>query len=115
MTVGMILMYVGFGLMTGAAILLATANAKLHKKLDRLSAHNAEFICDNIDGQYSMMSKAEVEERKDGDVQYFAVFRRGLIKKVDVLRVRFNPNDPDDKEYRRIFAEERAEMLNEKP
>lgn len=32
-----------------------------------------------------------------------------------VMRLKYDENDPDDRDYKRIHAEEVAEMLNEKP
>lgn len=118
----MTLIYIGFGLMTVAAITALIINARqrrLIKKLLDVSSESSEFTADAVmfksAHDLSQLSKAEVEERTDGILPCFAVYRKGLGKKIDVLRIAYNPNDPDDKEYRRIFAQERADMLNEKP
>lgn len=62
----------------------------------------------------SLYSPAKVEERQ-ALVPYFAVYREGVTDKVDIARYHYNPEDPDDREYKRIHAEEVAEKLSEKP
>lgn len=46
---------------------------------------------------------------------YFVVGREGRHGLTIISAIEYNPNDPDDKEYKRIHAEEIAEILNEKP
>lgn len=118
----MTLIYIGFGLMAVGAITALIINARqrrLIKKLIDASKGLSEIAADAVmfrtAHDLSQLSKAEVEERTDGILPYFAVYRKGLGEKIDVLRIAYNPNDPDDKEYRRIFAQERADMLNEMP
>ncbi len=117
-----ILMHIGFGLMTAAAItalIVNTRQRRLIKKLMNASKGLSDLAADAVmfrtAHDLSQLSKAEVEERMDGIIPCFAVYRKCLGKKIDVLHIGYDPNDPEDKEYKRIFAEERADMLNEKP
>lgn len=116
-----ILMNIGFGLMTVAAVVLYVANRRLIKALrksaDCLESANfliGKFGADRIDAELSFMRKAEVEERKE-PIPHFAVYRKGLSEKHNIIRVGYDPSDPDDRDYKRIHAEEVAEKLNEKP
>lgn len=45
----------------------------------------------------------------------FAVYRQSGTRTFDVLLVSYDPGDPDDREYKKIFATEVAEMLNHEP
>lgn len=114
-------MHVGFWLMFGCAVASIIHNQRLirrlrraEKNLQKAEAVIAEELSLRSEIIMSRMSQAHVEERTE-PLPHFAVYRMGISEKIDVLYVGFNPNDPDDKEYKRIFAEERAEMLNEKP
>lgn len=116
-----ILMNIGFGLMTVAAVVLYINNRRLIKAL-RMSKdclESAKFLigkfgADKIDAELSLMRKAEIEERTE-PIPHFAVYRKGLTKKHDVICVGYDPKDPDDRDYKRIHVEEMAEKLNEKP
>lgn len=123
-----ILMNIGFGLMTVTTVVLYVTNRRLIKRLNKTSetleatdkAVKASLCLignlsnDRIDKELSFMHKAEVEERTE-PIPYFAVYRKGLTEKHDIIRVGYDPSDPDDREYKRIHAEEVAETLNEKP
>lgn len=116
-----ILMNIGFSLMAVATVVLYIANRRLIKALrnsaDHLESANfliGKFGADGIDEGLSLMRKAEVEERTE-PIPHFAVYRKGVIKKHDVIRVGYDPKDSDDRDYKRIHAEEVAEKLNEKP
>lgn len=116
-----ILMNIGFGLMTMATVALYVTNRRLIKALrksaDCLESANfliGKFGADKIDYDFSLMRKAEVEERTK-PIPHFAVYRKGLTEKHDVLCVGYDPKDPDDRDYKRIHAEEVAGKLNEKP
>lgn len=66
----------------------------------------------------SMCGNAEIEEIvADGNnsLPYFSVYRMALGEKFPVKIFYYNPDDPDDRDYKRICAEEVAEMLNENP
>lgn len=45
----------------------------------------------------------------------FNVYMQGRHGRYPVKRIFYDPDDPDDREYKRIHAEEVAETLNEKP
>lgn len=114
-------MNIGFGLMTVAAVVLYVTNRRLIKALrkskDCLESANfliCKYYADKTDHDLSLMHKAEVEGRMV-PIPHFAVYRKGLTEKHDVIRVGYDPKDPDDRDYKRIHAEEVAEILNEKP
>lgn len=116
-----ILMHISFGIMTVAAIILYMVNRRLIKALkeSKDSLESAKFLigkfgADKIDHDLSIMRKAEVEERTE-PIPHFAVYRKGLTEKHDVICVGYDPKDPDDRDYKRVHAEEVAEKLNEKP
>lgn len=111
-----ILMNIGFGLMTMATVVLYITNRRLIKALRKSNdcLKIGKFGADKIDYDLSIMHKAEVEERTE-PIPHFAVYRKGLAEKHDIIRVGYDPSDPDDREYKRIHAEEVAEILNEKP
>lgn len=118
----MILMKIGFGLMTFAATTLWFLNRKLLRQKDRLVKDNrtlsdmtSNLLSYKTGADLNHMLKAEVEEHVS-PVPCFKVYRRIDSKhKLCLLKIGYNPADPDDREYKRIFAEERAEILNEKP
>lgn len=115
----MTLYWISYGLMTVAAVVLYITNRRLIKALRKSndcpeSALIVKFGADKIDHDLSIMRKAEVEERTE-PIPHFAVYRKGLTEKHDIIRVGYDPKDPDDREYKRIHAEEVAEILNEKP
>ncbi len=45
----------------------------------------------------------------------FNVYMQGRYGRYPVKRIFYDPDDPSDREYKRIHAEEVAETLNEKP
>lgn len=111
----MMLINIGFGLMTLAAVAGAVVIHRQRKHIREMSVNYTKAGMFRTAYELSRMSEARVEERTDGPLSYFAVCRDGLGEKIDVLCVAYDPDDPDDREYKRVFAEERAEMLNEKP
>lgn len=117
----MTLYWISYGLMTVAAVVLYITNRRLIKALRKSEdcLESAKFLidkfgADKIDQDFSLMHKVEVEERTE-PIPHFAVYRKGLTEKHDIIRVGYDPSDPDDREYKRIHAEEVAEILNEKP
>lgn len=117
----MILMYFGFGLMTVAALTAVIYNRKLmkhnNKLFDALDATSVELagtsLC-SFDLQQLPNTETFMEERTE-PIPHFAIYRKGLTGKIDLLRIGYKADDPDDREYKRIFAEERVDALNEKP
>lgn len=117
----MILIYISLGLAFITAVALSMANRTLSARLNEakgfIDAQNRrleEYAEKEEAHEFSLMSEAEVEERTY-PVAHFVVYRTWRGRVSVVLRVGFNPDDPDDKEYRRIHAKEVAEKLNEKP
>lgn len=114
----MTLIYIGFGLMTVAAVVLYIANRRLSKTLknvettrDNQHALINKMLDESIDRSLSLDSKAEVEETH-ALFPYFMVYRKGKSRKHIVARLFYNPKDPDDREYKRVCAEEIADVLN---
>lgn len=124
----MILMYIGFGLMTAVAVVAITLNFRLIKKSRELKEEN-EAISEALGVTSSALdvcalSKLELQqlpnkecfmEERTEPVPHFAVYRKGLTQKIDLLHISYKADDPDDREYKRIFAQERVDALNEKP
>lgn len=112
---------IGLGLMTVAVIAELIAFRRLRKQIEAVdedSRHVAEtaikYILKELDRNVSLFHEAKVEERFV-PIPHFAVYRKGLTEKHDIIRVGYDPRDPDDRDYKRIHAEEVAEKLNEKP
>lgn len=108
----------GFVLMSVAAVILLVINRRQYKILKTISQCHIEILEELTDAMIfkqaasiSIFSEAYVEERPD--VCRFVVFRKVLDTKVEILYVNYNPADPDDRDYKRIHAEEVAEKLNE--
>lgn len=115
----MIGIYIGFGLMTFAAVFGYYANRRLIKVLDEIGSDNEMLIKMNkqlIDLQAGCISsennKAEITELTD--ISTFCVYREFDHIRYSVKFFDYDPNDPDDRDYKRICAEELAEKLNEK-
>lgn len=119
----MIIVYVGLGLLIVGLFMAAYLNRRLIKELKkakretRLLAMEKESLKSagyNPTMAYywaSLGSKAEIEVGYD----YIAVYREVNDWKFYIRRILVDPNDPDDKEYKRIYAEEVADKLNERP
>ncbi|MBD5302299.1 MAG: hypothetical protein HDS16_04800 [Bacteroides sp.] len=114
-------MYFGFGLMTVAAVIAVTLNFRLIKKsrelrkvLEYKTSELKDFSLCKRELQQLPFFRTYMEERF-GPVPHFAVYRKGLTGKIDLLQIDYNVYDPDDREYKRIFAQERVDALNEKP
>lgn len=118
----MILLKIGFGLMTVAATTLWLLNRRLLRQKDRLVKDNrtlsdmtSNLMSYKTGADLNHMLRACVEERAL-PTPHFSVCRRiDKHHRLCLMKIDYNPADPDDREYKRIFAEERAEMLNEKP
>ena len=117
----MILMHFGFGLMTAAAVTAIILNFKLSKKNKSLkgtidataNALAGTSLC-AVDLQQLSNKETFMEERAE-PIPHFAIYRKGLTGKIDLLQIGYNADVPDDREYKRIFAQERVDALNEKP
>lgn len=112
-----------------AAVLLWIANSALIRKnreqeeyvkdlredltVTRTEAANATRWRNSA--SHALFAKAEVEERI-GLYPCFAVYREDDYYKLkhDVRRYYYSTDDRDDRDYKRICAEELADMLNEK-
>lgn len=68
----------------------------------------------NLELQQLPNTETFMEERTE-PIPHFAVYRQGLTEKIDLLHIGYKTDDPDDREYKRIFAQERVDALNEKP
>lgn len=88
--------------------------AQREKKIEELRACNNHLINLRIDSINSVGIEAEVGEIEVLSTPYFLVYRQGSIDKFVIKKIYYNPDDPGDREYKRIHAEEVAEKLNEK-
>lgn len=114
-------MYIGFGLMTVAAATALITNRKLRKlnkdlseTLETTSSALGTCALSKLELQQLPNTETFMEERSE-PIPHFAVYRKGLTEKIDLLHIGYNLNDPDDREYKLIFAQERVDALNEKP
>lgn len=98
----------------------ARSRAELLDKVNKIADDNwklVELLDDRRHDRATAMKqgKAEVAEKTELCVPCFDVFYRGKLDNYLVKRFFYDPEDPDDRDYKRIHAEEVAEMLNEKP
>lgn len=115
-------MQIDLCILIGCVIALAAADLWLWKRL-RMSSRQLTVYKEMYarqrrfkrDFNASLHSKATVTEVIDGFTRWFVVSRNGICDKIAVARYYYSPNDPDDREYKRIHAEEVAEKLNERP
>ena len=63
----------------------------------------------------SIVADAHTEECSGDREPYFSVYRISAGTKIEIKRVYYDPSDLDDRDYKRIHAEEVAEKLNERP
>lgn len=118
----MIGIYIGFGLMTLAALLALYENRRIRKVLYKSielnreqNKHIEEQLAHRLSEIFSRSSKAEIEETTAGIPPKFTVYRKGYgDTRHEIISFYYNPADPDDRDYKRIHAEEVAEMLNER-
>lgn len=82
-----------------------------YEKISRLYNHFIKKYNDLLYDSIFVDSKVFVTEEHNN----FVVGRNGRHGQTFISIIPFNPDDPDDKEYKRIHAEEIAEILNEKP
>lgn len=108
-------------IVAGVAISAEIHNFKLRKCNKELkeafeAASSALGVCALSTLDIKQLSNTEtfMEERME-PIPHFAVYRQGLTEKIDLLRIGYKADDPDDREYKRIFAQERVDALNEKP
>lgn len=123
----MTLFWISYGLMTVACALSFCTNILLKKamkkarealddqrgELDSLVAANREAIGFRLNLSRSELMPAEI--REDMALPIFVVERKYGDAKIVCKKIFYNPDDPDDRDYKRIHAEEVAEMLNEEP
>ena len=117
----MILMHIGFGLMTVVAVTATIYYVKQVKKnkalegaLGATSSALGVGALSKLELQQLPNTETFMEERTE-PIPHFAVYRQGLTEKIDLLHIAYKKDDPDDREYKRIFAQERVDALNEKP
>lgn len=115
-------MQIDMCILIGCVIALAATDLWLWRRLRMSSRQLAEYMemyarqrRFKRDFNASLHSKATVTEVTDGFAPCFVVSRKGVCDEIEVARYYYSPGDPDDREYKRIFAEEMAEKLNERP
>lgn len=131
----MIGIYIGFGLILFAAAFAVFEDIRMMKRIgwlneryraerDRLEKRDTELTdavallhCKEFDYSFTaLVAKAEVKEFSEEVRPYFLVYRKGLrYGDFAVKYIYYDRKDPDDRDYKRIHAEEVAELLNEKP
>lgn len=99
---------IGITFLVIAIILLAINSRQEEKRYNNLLNEYGNLIRDI---SFLPLSEARVKESDS----LFTVYRTIGGSDYPVRYVHFDPNDPDDKEYKRIHAEEIASILNEKP
>lgn len=110
----MTLIYIGFGLMTSVAVFAALSCLRLEKALRETRSRLRWLEADEIDRSVAFTHKALVRELSF-PLPHFAVYRKGISENHDIIRIAYDPSDPDDREYKRIHAEEVAATLNYRP
>lgn len=115
-------MQIDLCILIGCVIALAATDLWLWKRLrmsnGQLAAYKEMYARQRRfkrDFNASLHSKATVTEVIDGFTRCFVVSRNGICDEIEVARYYYSPNDPDDKESKRIHAKEVAEKLNKKP
>ena len=115
-------MQIDLCILIGCVIALAATDLWLWRKLkasNALLAKSAKMIADGLkfqtDSAASCYSEAKVVEGALGTRPFFRIVREGFEDSIEVKRYYYIPDDPDDREYKRIHAEEVAEKLNERP
>lgn len=109
-------------ILIGCVIALAATDLWLWRKLKASNAQldkSAKMVADGLkfqtDFAKACYSEAEVVEENLGVLPCFRVVRKGFENTIEVKRYHYIPSDPDDRQYKRIHAEEVAEKLNERP
>lgn len=99
---------IGITFLVIAIILLAINSRQEEKRYKKLLNEYGNLI------RYISFLPLAVAQVKESD-SLFTIYRTISGRDYPVSYVHFDPNDPDDKEYKRIHAEEIASILNEKP
>ncbi len=112
------------------SLVIRRLSKDLKSTKDSLAEANNSF--DTLNSRHTelkeTLTKQTIESLDRQDVEYkefgvaederwckFNIYMQGQHGKYTIKTVWFDHNDPDDREYKRIHAEEVAEMLNEKP
>lgn len=117
----MTLLYIGFGLMTIAAIWAGLDNHLLRIKNRSLAYSNTKFRewtmrLEDSDHDLRRLINNETYVREvEGPLPYFELCREGKTGDVPLLRAYYDMNDAEDREYKRLFITERMEAMNERP
>lgn len=117
----MIGIYIGFGLMTVAAVAALILNRRLLRRQGELLADinklydergelKKRLFRDSYDYTTAIQNEAKMREIKDRWATRFEVYFQGFE---DYVIRRFWYFNDDDREYKRICAEELVEKLNE--
>lgn len=88
-------------------------NRALNEKIAFQDKITNDCMCRAFKFLAAQSSPAEIEETEYPSM--FEVVRKQDDAKVVCKTIYYDPSDPDDREYKRIHAEEVAEILNEKP
>lgn len=117
----MTLTLIGHTILLVALVIAVIRNRQLAKALNRacgtMELQNgliAELRAFKSECEDSIFADATIEIRCCGP-SYFAVCRKMLDTTIDIKRIYYNPDDPDDIIYKHNCAEEVADKLNERP
>lgn len=88
-------------------------NRALNEKIASQDKNIGDCMCRAFKFLAAQSSPAEIEETEYPSM--FEVVRKQDDAKVVCKTIYYDPSDPDDREYKRIHAEEVAEILNEEP
>lgn len=108
------LIHIAFWIMTACATCLAVMNQRLYKALCKTRQQLKHLTDLNLEEITSRTREAKVDELTTPTPR-FVVYRQGYNKHFVIEAYTYNPDDPFDRDYKRIHAQEVADKLNEKP
>lgn len=114
------LIEIGCWLAAAAGIIyLAARNSikeiRISRLRDEIDSMRLEDMKTELDIMDSAITPAQVEHIGGDVLPYYHVYRMGGDTKFTVRKFYYDPKDPDDRDYKRIHAEEVAEKINERP
>lgn len=106
------MIYISLFMISACALVLFFLNMELRKKIKELDDINKYHLSFILDVETSVIAKSYVEDRiETQESGCFAVFRNGINRKVDVIRLYYFSQE--EREYQKIIAEEISEKINE--
>lgn len=106
------MIYISLFVMSACALVLFFMNRKLANKIKEIEDMNKYYSSCIVDYETSLIAKSYVEERTESTKSgCFHVYRNGINKKVDVIRLYYFSHE--EREYQKIIAEEISDKINE--